>query len=104
MAAGPNKHRISPSGKTAVVRRTVTVSPGNVGTAAVKEVTAALSGASTSDVIAVNPTAAMTANVGICGARVSAAGVIAISFVNPTAAQIAAADVTLRVALEKFSN
>lgn len=104
MAAGPNKHRISPSGKTSIVRRTVTVSPGSVTTASVKEVTAALSGASTSDVVMINPTAALTTNVDLAGARISAAGVLSVSFVNPTGATIAAADATLRVGLLKFSN
>ena len=105
MAAGPNKHRVSPSGKTAARRYTVTLAPGNVAANATAESTASLAGISTSDVIDVNPVAALPAGLGISAVRVVQAGVIGVLFGNCTTAQVAGGtNVQLRVCVNKFSN
>lgn len=105
MAAEPNKHRVSPSGRTAGRRYTVSVTIPTLASTSTTEVTAALSGASTSDVVDVNPATALTAGLAVVGKRVSSAGVIAILVANVTSTAITGgAAQSMRVALQKFTN
>lgn len=97
------KHRTSSSGPKASERRTVAVTTGNLSASTNTEVTVALSGLVTTDVVTVNPTAALSANVGIAGARCSAAGVLAVTFNNPTTQAIASSTPTLRVNIVKYN-
>jgi hypothetical protein len=96
------KHRVSPTGRKSNEKKTVSITTGSLVNNTVTEVTAALAGLSTTDIVVVNAAAALTTNVGICGARCSAAGVLAVSFVNPTAATIASFTPSLRVAVQHF--
>lgn len=105
MAAGPNKHRVSPSGRTAGRRYTVSVTIPTLASTSTTEVTCTLTGASTSDVVDVNPATALTSGLGIVGKRISSAGVLSVLVANVTSTSVTGgAAQSLRVCLQRFTN
>jgi hypothetical protein len=98
-----NNHRVSPTGRKAGYRRTVTVATGSLVTQSVTVVTAALTGLATTDVVCVNPTTTLAAGVGVAYAMCAAANVLSVAFINPTAATIATSNASLRVDVRKYT-
>jgi len=99
----PQNNRVSPTGRKSGYRRTVTVATGSLVTASVTNVTATLTGLATTDVVSVNPTAAPNTGVSVGNAFCAAANVLTVAFINPTAATISTSNVTLKVAVSKFT-
>jgi hypothetical protein len=95
--------RGSPSGPEATVKvASVAFTLGTINTNTGKVLTAAATGAQTTDIVVVNPTANMVTGVGIGWARISAAGVISVAFINATAAAVAGGTVTANLSLLRY--
>lgn len=98
------KTRGAPSGPLDSEKTTLSIAgAASVNTNSVTLITAALTGARTTDVVSVSPVAALTAGLSLGSAYVATAGVVTIPVINATAAQVALGNITLFALVHKFS-
>lgn len=100
-----NVRRGSPSGPEATRKvSSIALTLGTVNTNTGKVVTAALTGAQTTDMVVLNPTAALVTGLCLVNPFVSAAGVLSVAVNNVTAAAVAGGTATVNVSLIKYKS
>ncbi len=93
--------RSGQSGPLSVVRKSASVTPGNITTLQTLVVDFAFAGAAVGDIPSVSPSAAPVAGINIGAPYILAAGVVKVPFFNITAGTVNQTAITLNVALSK---